>query len=476
MDWKWILIWLTAGLASGFALGFLVAYFLQRAKLLPEIIRLQTLYDELSGKYDDLTSQLDEARRETERWKSAYGELEKDNLKRVSEYEKETGLLRERLERQKENLLAEAERWKQKLADFENQAKQNEQKLKENFENLANRILEQTGKKFSDRHMEQLRQIIEPFKEQLNSFKQKVEETDKHQYGRLRALEEQIKYLSMLNRQMTEEAENLTKALKGDNKIMGDWGELTLKRLLEMSGLEEGREYKLQESFKTDDEGRKQYRPDVVVYLPENKVLIIDAKVSLKHYTAFMQAADEEERKKWLQLHVASLKNHIRQLASKNYHRLPELEGRTPEFVLMYIPVEPAFAVALKHDPGLYEEALRRHVVMVTPTTLLATLKVVDSLWKTERQRLNMREIVRQAGELYDKFVGFTQDLIQVGRKLDDAKSHYEESMKKLYAGRGNLIRRAEKLRKLGVRTKKALPADLLRRAEENDEDTEELE
>ena len=462
---------MTTGLAAGLVIGFLVAYFLQRAKLLPEIMRLQTLYDELSGKNEALTKKLTEAQSETEQWKSAYNELEKSLLQRLSEYEKETGLLRERLESQRQNLLAEVERWKQKLSEFQEQTKQNEEKLKESFENLANRILEQTGKKFSEHNTEQLKKIIDPFKEQLHAFRTKVEETDKQQYGRLRALEEQIKHLSELNRQMNEQALNLTKALKGDSKVMGDWGEVTLKRLLELSGLEEGREYRLQESFAENEGGRKQYRPDVVVYLPENKVLIIDAKVSLKHYTAYIQTEDEAERKRLLQLHLASVKNHIKELATKNYHSLEALQGRTPEFVLMFIPLEPAFALALKADPGLYEEALRSHVVMVTPSTLLATLKVVDSLWKTERQRMNMHEIVRQAGDLYDKFVGFTEDLIQLGRKLDNAKEFYEKSMNKLTSGRGNLIRKVENLRKLGVRTKKSLPEPLIRRAEEDGED-----
>jgi len=466
MEWQWILIWVLTGLITGLAIGFAVAYYLQRAKLLPEIIRWQTMYEDLSAKMEQLQTQMDGLKNEADQWKEAAGRLEKENIRLQAEKQQEIGILQQQLESRRQQHLAEIDNWKQRLEELQRQHKENEKQLKESFENLANRILEETGQKFNKHQAEQLQKIIEPFKEQLNAFRQKVEETDKHQYGRLRALEEQIKHLSELNRRMSEEAVNLTKALKGDNKIMGDWGEMTLKRLLELSGLEEGREYKMQESFAAD-EGQQRYRPDVVVYLPENKVLVIDAKVSLKHYTAYIQSEDEEERKRLLQLHLNSLRNHIRELSRKNYHAIKELEGRTPEFVLMFIPLEPAFALALKADPGLYEEALRSHVVMVTPSTLLATLKVVDSLWKTERQRMNMYEIVRQAGELYDKFVGFTDDLIQMGRKLDEAKRFYEGSMKKLSTGRGNLVKRVENLRKLGVRTRKLLPDDLLKRAEE---------
>jgi DNA recombination protein RmuC len=456
----WILI--------GFIVGFTIALLWQRSRLTAELMRLEMENEDLKGNLSELSSQNEELKTENLQWQGKFNALDKEIVRLQSEKEKEIGVLKQQIQSERENFSAEIDRWRQRLDELKKQAEENEAVLEEKFQNLANKLLEETGKKLSERQAKELKHIIDPFKEQLQEFKSKVEKTDKEQFGRIKELSEQIKLLRDLNRQMTEEALNLTKALKGDSKIMGDWGEVTLKRLLELSGLEEGREYKMQQSFSQNEESRKQYRPDVIVYLPENKVLIIDAKVSVKHYADYVQADDEQKKKQLLQLHVASVRQHIKELARKNYHTLEELQGKTPEFVLMFIPLEPAFSLALKTEPTLYDEALRSQVVMVTPSTLLATLKVVESLWKTERQHQNTREIIRQASDLYDKFVGFTDDLIQLGRKLDDAKSFYEKSMNKLSTGTGNLVRRVERIRKLGLNTKKRLPESLIRRAEDD--------
>ncbi len=465
MAWYIILFWILIG----FITGFVIAYLLQRSRLTADLVRLKTENKDLQESILELTRNLEMIKEENHTLQNQYNQLDRQHIELMADKDKQLGVLVQKLESERKNYLAEIERWKQRLTEMEATAEENEKKLKESFENLANKLLEETGKKLNEKQAEQLKHIIDPFKEQLHQFKNKVEQTDKEQYGRIKELSEQIKQLRELNKQMADEALNLTKALKGDSKVMGDWGEVTLKRLLEMSGLEEGREYKLQQSFSSVDEGRKRYRPDVIVYLPENKVLIIDAKVSVKHYTEYAGAEDEAGRQRLLQAHLLSVKNHIRELAAKNYHALEELQGKTPEFVLMFIPLEPAFSLALKADPGLYDEALRAHVVIVTPSTLLATLKVVESLWKTERQHQNTREIVRQASNLYDKFVGFTQDLIHLGKKLEDAKGFYEASMNKLTSGKGNLIRSVERIKKLGLQPKKQLPENVLRRAEEDE-------
>ncbi len=471
MEWYFILMWVL----TGFIIGFAIAFLLQRSRLTAEIVRLETANTDLKNQIENLSADNEKWKTESEKWQAQYNTLDKEMVRLQSEKDKETGRLLMQIESERKNFEAEIKRWRQRLDELQQQAKENETLLEEKFQNLANKLLEETGKKLSEQQTTQLKHIIEPFKEQLNEFKTKVEKTDKEQYGRIRELSEQIKHLRDLNKQMADEAVNLTKALKGDSKVMGDWGEITLKRLLELSGLEEGREYKMQQSFSESGEDFKRYRPDVIVYLPENKVLVIDAKVSIKHYTEYIRAEDENERRRLLQAHLMSVRNHIRELARKNYHALEELQGKTPEFVLMFIPLEPAFALALKADPGLYDEALRSHVVMVTPSTLLATLKVVESLWKTERQHQNTREIIRQASELYDKFVGFSEDLIQLGKKLDDAKGFYEASMNKLTDGkRGSLVKRVENIRKLGLSPKKRLREDLLRRAEDQGDDSPE--
>ncbi len=467
MDLIWIIFWVLTGIVIGFA----IAFYLQKSRYTADLIRLETQYEDLKNDFEFLKQENTRIKTENEELKAYSNRIEKEQLQRLSEKEKEIEVLKSKMIYQQENFNKELNLWKEKLESFQKQARENEEKLKETFENLSNRILEETGKKFTEENTKQIKQIIEPFKEQLHLFKNKVEETDKHQYGRLQALSEQIKNLQQLNKQMSEEALNLTKALKGDSKVMGDFGEINLKRILEISGLEEGREFKTQQSFAQSEHERKQYRPDVIVYLPENKVLIIDAKVSLKHYTDYINSEDETERKQLLQLHLLSVKNHIKELAAKNYHTIVALQGKTPEFVLMFIPLEPAFGLALKADPGIYELALRSNVVMVTPSTLLATLKVVESLWRTERQHKNMQEIIRQAGDLYDKFVGFTEDLIQMGKKLNEAKNHYDASMNKLAQGRGNLVKRVENIRKLGLTPKKRLNENLLRRASDDSEE-----
>ena len=279
-------------------------------------------------------------------------------------------------------------------------------------------------------------------------------------------LRQQIIGLKELNEQMSKEATNLTKALKGDSKLQGNWGELVLERVLEKSGLEKDREYFVQNSF-TNQDG-KRVLPDVVLHLPDNKKMIIDSKVSLVAYERFVSEEDEDKRPSFLKEHINSLKKHIDQLSAKNYQDIYEIES--PDFVLLFIPIEPAFAIALNQENNLYNWAFEKNIVIVTPTTLLATLRTIDSMWNNEKQQQNALEIATQAGRLYDQFVNLTEDLLKVGNQLNTVKGSYDSTMVKL-TGKGNLISRVEKLKKLGSKASKHLNEKLLKKADENDMD-----
>ncbi|MEP7094602.1 MAG: DNA recombination protein RmuC, partial [Flavobacterium sp.] len=277
---------------------------------------------------------------------------------------------------------------------------------------------------------------------------------------------QQIIGLSEMNVQMSKETLNLTKALKGDNKMQGNWGELVLERVLEKSGLEKGREYEVQQSF-TNTDGNRVF-PDVVINLPDGKKMIVDSKVSLTAYEKWINEEEENLKTEFLKEHVLSIKRHVEQLGSKNYHDLYQIES--PDFVLLFIPIEPAFAIALNEDSTLYNKAFSRNIVIVTPTTLLATLRTIDSMWANQKQQENAFEIARQAGALYDKFEGFVTDLVRIGNKIKDTKTEYENAMSKLVDGRGNLISSVEKLKKMGAKAKKSLPENIIARASDPDE------
>lgn len=268
-----------------------------------------------------------------------------------------------------------------------------------------------------------------------------------------------------MNQQMSKETINLTKALKGDSKSQGNWGELVLERVLEKSGLEKDREYFVQQSFVQD--GGRRLLPDVVIHLPDSKKMIIDSKVSLTAYEQYINEEDENLRGTHLKEHLNSLKRHIEQLSAKKYEDLYEIES--PDFVLLFVPIETAFSVATNEDTSIYNRAFEKNIVIVTPSTLLATLRTIDTMWTNEKQQRNAIEIARQAGALYDKFNGLLQDLIAVGKRIDDSKKEYSNAMNKLVEGRGNLIVSVEKLKKMGAKAKKALPENILDRANEND-------
>lgn len=359
-----------------------------------------------------------------------------------------------------------------KEVDFENlwernkEQKEEVEKLQEKFtkefENLANKILDEKSNKFTEQNKENMKNILSPLQDKIQLFEKKVEDTHKESIDYHAALRQQILGLREMNLQMSKETINLTKALKGDSKMQGNWGELVLERVLEKSGLEKGREYDVQQSF-TNEAGNRVF-PDVVINLPDGKKMIVDSKVSLTAYEKYINEEDEMTKASLLKEHVLSIKRHVEQLGDKNYHDLYQIES--PDFVLLFIPMEPAFAIALNEDTSLYNKAFEKNIVIVTPSTLLATLRTIDSMWANQKQQENAFEIARQAGALYDKFEGFVADLIKVGKKIDESKTEYGAAMNKLVEGNGNLIKSVEKLKKMGAKAKKSLPENILKRAE----------
>ena len=341
-----------------------------------------------------------------------------------------------------------------------------QEKFTKEFENLANKILEEKSAKFTEQNSENMKSILLPLQDKIQGFEKKVEQTHKESIDYHAALRQQIIGLSEMNAQMSKETLNLTKALKGDTKMQGNWGELVLERVLEKSGLEKGREYEVQQSF-TNTEGARAL-PDVVINLPDGKKMIVDSKVSLVAYEKWINEESEILKIDFLKEHVSSIKRHVEQLGNKNYHDLYQMES--PDFVLLFIPIEPAFAIALNEDATLYNRAFDKNIVIVTPSTLLATLRTIDSMWTNQKQQENAFEIARQAGALYDKFEGFVTDLVRIGNKIKDTKTEYESAMNKLVDGKGNLISSVERLKKMGAKAKKSLPENIIARASNEDE------
>jgi len=439
-------------------IGLVIAYFWQKSN--QQKVLLQNKVD-----FDTKLHQLDNDLKEKERlFADEKHELlqqithEKQVFeKQLNQLEKQALIEKSQLEKQLENYKNDIANWQEKWQLLKDEFKKNESLLQEKFENLAQKILEEKSQKFTEQNQQNIDRIMTPFKEEMKSFKQKVEDTDKESLARHRELYVQLRNLKELNQQLSQEALNLTKALKGESKTQGIWGETILNRLLEKSGLEKGREYFTQQSFQaSEDSTRLRLQPDVVIQLPDNKKMIIDAKVSLTAYEKYSNEDDNTQAEQFLKQHILSLKTHINGLAKKSYDQL--LQGESPEFILMFIPIEPAFSVALREDSDLYQYAFERNIVLVTPTTLLATLKIVDNMWRNEKQRQNATEIAKQAGNLYDKFHGLIADIEQIGAKLNNAQQSYDAAMNKLSTGKGNLIGRVEKLKQLGAKAKKQLP------------------
>ncbi len=344
----------------------------------------------------------------------------------------------------------------EKLSSQRKEIETLQQKFTVEFENIATKILKQNTLDFSATHQKNISELLTPLKEKIQTFEKKVEDTYEKGLKDQTDLKAELKKLHDLNQKISDEAHNLTKALKGDVKKQGNWGEVILERILERSGLTEDREYKKQESF-TDDHGQR-FQPDVVVHLPDQKHIIIDSKVSLVAYEQMVNANNEQDRAQFAKEHLQSVKTHIKTLSEKHYQQSPSFN--TPDFVLLFIPIESSFSVAVQEDQDLFAYAWENKVVIVSPSTLLATLRTIASIWQQENQTRNAQEIARQSGALYDKFVAFVTDMEAIGRSIDTTRKTYDSALNKLYSGSGNLVRRAENIRKLGAKTTKSLPSD----------------
>ncbi|MBB5321308.1 DNA recombination protein RmuC [Marinobacter oulmenensis] len=384
---------------------------------------------------------------------------------RVDQLTSELGQLQVELREQQVTLDKERRNAAEKLELLE----RNRDSLKQEFENLANRIFEQKNERFTQQTRTSLDSLLNPFRDQLQDFRKRVEDVYTNETRDRQALRSEIKSLQDLNKQITEEAASLTRALKGDKKVQGNWGELILERVLERSGLRKGVEYETQGSYRDSD--NQLLRPDVIVHLPDQRNLIIDSKVSLVAYQEWVNAEEDEARAEALKQHVEAVRNHIRSLSEKDYSQLNGLHS--PDFVLLFMPIEPAFVAAFQQDENLFAEAFERKIIVVTPTTLLATLRTIENIWRYERQSQNARRIADRAGAVYDKLRVFVEAMERLGSQLHTAQGTYDNAMNTLTRGRGNLISQANRFVELGVRVKKELPKSIVDQAEVDADDTD---
>ncbi len=473
--------WLLA--LAGALLGFLFGLALASWRAGRSARRLR---EEGEKRLDEARRQLkereEEWRREMERQLEASAQAaqrtqhlladERDRLQRERDrgLEENRSLLveREQLGRELERLRTAYEAQERRMAERQVELEQSQARLRTDFENLANRIFEEKNRSFQEQSRKEMGEVVNPLRERLVEFQQVIAHARVQQEGQSVALKEQILQLTNLNQTMLQDARNLTHALKGDSKVQGNWGEMILERILERSGLERGREYEVQVS-QTNEEGRR-LQPDVVLHLPGSKNLIIDAKVSLTAYERYSQADDPEEQRNWLRAHVQSLRAHVKGLSQKNY---PDLyQGSSPDFVLLFIPVEPAFSLAVREDDKLYMDAFDQRIVMVTPSTLLATLRTLKHIWNQDKQSKNVMEIASEAGKLHDQFSRLCEDLMEIGRQLEKTRSAYEQSLKRVSSGSGNLLKRVDRLRKLGAKAQRDIPEELRLAAYEEDEES----
>ena len=333
-----------------------------------------------------------------------------------------------------------------------------QKQLQTQFENMANEIFEKKSEKFAEQNQKNIDLILKPLGEKIKSFEQSVEDKYVKDQKNKASLSEQIKLLHETNQQISQDANNLANALKGDSKVQGDWGELQLEVLLEKSGLNKGVHFRTQNTLK-DEEGNDK-RPDCIIDLPDNKNLIIDSKVSLSAYEQYVNSEDELKKQVFLKQHLESIKKHIKDLAAKDYPNLYSIN--TPDYVLMFVPIEPALTLALQEDGEIFNLALNKNIILISTSTLMATMRTVSFIWQQENQKKNVLEIARQSGALYEKFIGFTNDLEAVGKAIDNAHNKYEAAQNKLISGRGNLVNSVEKIKKLGAKTNKSISQDLI--------------
>ena len=447
------LVFLMLALLSVLVLWLLWRSRAPKTEVPQEVVALNAQLEKVTGNLEETTGQLHEARRDqalaeqraalvVERDREL--ELRNDDIQQLSN---ENTTLKVRMEEERKNAA-------EKLQLLE----QARTRMATEFENVAQRILEEKGGKLAEQGRAGIDAVLSPLRQQLEGFRKKVEDVyDKESRDRT-ALQVEITKLQELNERIGQDALNLTNALKGDSKVRGNWGEMVLERVLEVSGLRRGHEYDVQQSFYNEEGARLQ--PDVIVHLPEDKDIVIDSKLSLNAYEQYCSAATEDARALAMKQHVNAVRTHLRELGNKNYSQLKGL--RTLDFVMMFVPVEAAFISAMDGDKELFQEAYQRQIIMVSPSTLLAVLRTVANTWRTEHQNNNAVEIARKAGNLYDKFVNFIASLEEVGMRLDKAQEAYGKAHKRLSSGTGNLVRRAEELKKMGASARKALPRQML--------------
>ncbi len=437
-------------LLIGILIGSVSIYFILKFKFAGTKGVPQSEVDELKNRVSELTVENGQA--------ATKNSILEESLKQaILDLNSERGKVLE-LNSSLSSLKSDYSNLQEKLSEQKLEVEQLQEKFTKEFENLANKILDEKSSKFTIQNKENLDQILKPLGEKIKDFEKKVEDVYVNDSKERAGLVQQIKTLHELNQQMSKDATNLTNALKGQTKTQGNWGEFILESILEKSGLEKNREYFVQESLTT--ESGKRFQPDVLVKLPDNKTIVIDSKVSLIAYEKFSSSEDENEKSSAIREHILSIRNHLKGLSSKSYQNLYQIQSL--DFVLMFLPIEPAFGLAVQNDIGLFNEAFEKNIVIVSPSTLLATLRTIASIWRQENQNKNALEIARQSGALYDKFVGFVEDLIAVGNKIDSSKDSYVNAMKKLHEGSGNLVSRVERIKKLGAKTTKSLPQSLL--------------
>lgn len=445
-------------LIVGIIIGFVIAWLLARTKNNASTTALQQQLSQLSKEKDAVIAETDKAKSIAE--------------ERFNKAKEELQLISEELKKEKETTLLQSNRLSKAETEFKNlleklntqkaEMEELQKKFTTEFENIANKILKTHTQEFAQSGLKSMGEILNPLKEKIVDFEKKVNEAYDKELRDKVDLRAEVRKLFDLNNKISEDANNLTKALKGDSKKQGNWGEMVLEKLLERSGLTNGMEYQTQ--FSTENDEGKRLQPDVVIFLPDKKHVIIDSKVSLVAYEKYVNPTDEEERKQFMKEHLLSIRNHIKELSAKNYQSAKDMNS--PDFVLLFIPIESSFGVAVQADQQLFNDAWESRIVIVSPSTLFATLKTIASIWKQENQTKNAIEIARQGGALYDKFVGFITDLEKLGKNIGNLNETYDEAMKKLKTGTGNLVGRAESMRKLGIKTSKRLPENYSEEAE----------
>lgn len=456
--------WLLAGFAVLSVLLLVLAGLLYQSRA--ELGRVRGTAEQWRQQAALLENRLAGLESESLGYRQRTGQLEQELAQAQRRYEQASGELGDaRIAlREKEVALGEERRAAgEKLELLE----RNRESLRQEFENLANRIFEQKSERFTQQSRTTLDTLLNPFRDQLQDFRKRVEDVYTSETRDRQALRSEIRSLQDLNRQITEEAANLTRALKGDKKVQGNWGELILERVLEHSGLRKGVEYETQGSYRDGD--HQLMRPDVVVYLPDRRNLVVDSKVSLQAYQQWVTEEDEAVREERLKQHVEAVRNHIRSLSEKDYSQLNGLHS--PDFVLLFMPIEPAFVAAFQQDESLFTEAFERKIIVVTPSTLLATLRTVENIWRYERQSRNAQRIAERAGAIYDKLRIFAEAMEKMGTQLQTVHGTYDAAMNTLTRGRGNLISQANRFVELGVRVKRELPRSLMEKAETDPDD-----